>query len=123
MSISVEILDREDIFNLVEILDREDIFNLVEIRDRVEIFNLVETLGLSEYRSLNDDDDDGDGNVVVVVVIVGADFPEADCYFLPPALTAALVTFPSAAFLVTLLMTPTATVWRMSRTANRPSGG
>jgi len=109
----------------VEILDREDIFNLVEILDRVEIFNLVETLGLSEYRSRKDDDDDGDGNVVVVVVvvIVGTDFPEADCYFLPPALTAALVTFPSAAFLVTLLMTPTATVWRMSRTANRPSGG
>jgi len=122
MSISVEILDREDIFNLVEILDREEIFNLVEILDRVEIFNLVETLGLSEYRSRKDDDDDGKV-VVVVVVVVGADFPEADCYFLPPALTAALVTFPSAAFLVTLLMTPTATVWRMSRTANRPSGG
>merc|ERR1740117_7763 len=28
-----------------------------------------------------------------------------------------------ATFLVTCLMTPTATVWRMSRTAKRPSGG
>jgi len=39
---------------------------------------------------------------------------------LPAALAVPLV---SLDFLVTSLMTPTATVWRMSRTAKRPSGG
>ena len=44
----------------------------------------------------------------------------------PPAyffFAADLVALPSPSDLVTLLMTPTATVWRMSRTAKRPSGG
>ena len=43
-------------------------------------------------------------------------------YFLP-ALAADLVTLPVASDFSTDLMTPTATVCRMSRTANRPSGG
>ena len=38
-------------------------------------------------------------------------------------LAAALVTLPAPSFFSTDLMTPTATVWRMSRTAKRPSGG
>ncbi|KAG8504148.1 hypothetical protein CXB51_002505 [Gossypium anomalum] len=39
-------------------------------------------------------------------------------------LAADLVTLaPVGSFFSTLLMTPTATVWRMSRTAKRPSGG
>lgn len=38
-------------------------------------------------------------------------------------LAAALVTLPEPSFFSTALMTPTATVWRMSRTAKRPSGG
>ena len=38
-------------------------------------------------------------------------------------LAADLVALPSFSDLVTVLMTPTATVWRMSRTAKRPSGG
>ena len=43
----------------------------------------------------------------------------------PPSffLAAALVTLPVPSFFSTALMTPTATVWRMSRTAKRPSGG
>ena len=45
-----------------------------------------------------------------------------DDHFLP-ALTADLVVLPSLAVLSTDLMTPTATVCLMSRTANRPSGG
>jgi hypothetical protein len=44
-------------------------------------------------------------------------------HFLATALAADLVTFEPASFFVTLLMMPTATVWRMSRTAKRPSGG
>jgi len=32
-------------------------------------------------------------------------------------------TLPAPSFFSTALMTPTATVWRMSRTAKRPSGG
>jgi len=48
----------------------------------------------------------------------------ADCYFFLPAFSAALVTLPAvASFLVTALMTPTATVCLMSRTAKRPRGG
>ena len=39
------------------------------------------------------------------------------------AFCADFVVFPDASFLVTLLMTPTATVCFMSRTAKRPSGG
>merc|ERR1719222_1441587 len=38
-------------------------------------------------------------------------------------LAADLVVLPSFSDLSTDLMTPTATVWRMSRTAKRPSGG
>lgn len=38
------------------------------------------------------------------------------------AFCAALVTFPADAFFSTDLMTPTATVCLMSRTANRPTG-
>ena len=34
-----------------------------------------------------------------------------------------LVVLPETSFFSTALMTPTATVWRMSRTAKRPSGG
>merc|ERR1712072_1659387 len=45
-----------------------------------------------------------------------------DVHFLP-ALTADLVALPVASDLSTPLITPTATVCRMSRTANRPSGG
>ncbi|CAD0195330.1 unnamed protein product [Chrysodeixis includens] len=45
-------------------------------------------------------------------------------YFFFWAFSAALVILPVVTSLkVTLLMTPTATVWRMSRTAKRPSGG
>merc|ERR1711937_809729 len=43
-------------------------------------------------------------------------------YFFLRAFSAALVTLPPASFLVTSLMTPTATVCFMSRTAKRPRG-
>merc|ERR1712088_1286942 len=53
-----------------------------------------------------------------------ADATMADCYFFLPAFSAALVTLPAVgSFLVTALMTPTATVCLMSRTAKRPRGG
>uniref|UniRef100_A0A6N2M3B9 Uncharacterized protein n=1 Tax=Salix viminalis TaxID=40686 RepID=A0A6N2M3B9_SALVM len=43
---------------------------------------------------------------------------------LPPFLAADLVTLaPVGSFFSTFLITPTATVWRMSLTAKRPSGG
>uniref|UniRef100_A0A6N2M073 Uncharacterized protein n=1 Tax=Salix viminalis TaxID=40686 RepID=A0A6N2M073_SALVM len=43
---------------------------------------------------------------------------------LPPFLAADLVTLaPEGSFFSTFLITPTATVWRMSLTAKRPSGG
>ena len=44
-------------------------------------------------------------------------------FFFPVAFCAAFVTLPSTIFLVTSLMTPTATVCLMSRTANLPRGG
>merc|ERR1712136_561358 len=44
-------------------------------------------------------------------------------FFLAPALAADLVVVPAATLGVTALMTPTATVCLMSRTAKRPSGG
>src|SRR5689334_22134619 len=47
----------------------------------------------------------------------------SDAHFFPPALVAALVTLESFDFFVTSLMTPTATVCLMSRTAKRPRGG
>lgn len=53
------------------------------------------------------------------VVVVGAE----SSYFFFWAFSAALVTFPEASLKLTALMTPTATVWRMSRTAKRPRGG
>jgi hypothetical protein len=40
-----------------------------------------------------------------------------------PLATGAYFFLADALCLVTSLMTPTATVWRMSRTAKRPSGG
>merc|ERR1712096_315337 len=46
-----------------------------------------------------------------------------DVYFLPAAFLADLVSFPPPSFLSTDLMTPTATVCLMSRTAKRPRGG
>ena len=58
------------------------------------------------------------------VLIVLDSFVVPDGHFLAPGLAAALVTFPApASFLTTDLMTPTATVCFMSRTAKRPRGG
>ena len=45
------------------------------------------------------------------------------CYFFFWALAADLVVVPAASLAVTDLMTPTATVCLMSRTAKRPRGG
>merc|ERR1719219_2233015 len=44
-------------------------------------------------------------------------------HFFLTAFSAALVLTPATSFLVVALMTPTATVCLMSRTANRPRGG
>ncbi len=54
----------------------------------------------------------------------GAPKSQAETAYFLVALAADLVTLPEpAAAFSTDLMTPTATVWRMSRTAKRPRGG
>lgn len=58
------------------------------------------------------------------VIAVGRQVSWPSSYFFFCAFSAAFVTLPVEASLkFTDLMTPTATVCRMSRTANRPSGG
>ena len=49
--------------------------------------------------------------------------PGGSLHFFLTAFSAALVLTPATSFLVVALMTPTATVCLMSRTANRPKGG
>lgn len=56
--------------------------------------------------------------VTTIIIVIVAPTP-----FLYFFLAAALVTLPDPSFFSTALMTPTATVWRMSRTAKRPRGG
>lgn len=66
---------------------------------------------------------DSKENALVSQSLVGLQKHHRSIYFFLLAFSAALVTLPAFSVLSTALMTPTATVCLMSRTANRPRGG